>query len=104
MEPRTYWIIRCTRPGQENVIGYTTSPMSSRMAGNLQKYLGDAKSAVMQCFYRVDEYEKRVKQQKEHDGFNVPVLVFDDGWANRKICDAMYKEELPTREEYIRGR
>jgi hypothetical protein len=59
MEPRTYWIIRGSCPGQDVIIGYTTSPMLSKMAGNLQKYLGDAKWAVMTGVYREDEYEKQ---------------------------------------------
>jgi hypothetical protein len=93
----SYWIIRTSRPGQEDIWGYTNSPNTARIAGMLQKHFGDTKWAIMEGVYRTQGYDEQVKEQKEHDGPNVPLAASNDGWVNRRIAEAMYRDVQETR-------
>jgi hypothetical protein len=62
------------------------------MAGMLQKHFGDTIWAVREGVYRTQEYDEQVKEKKEHDGASVPLAVSNDGWVNRRIAEAIYRD------------
>ena len=62
-----YWLIKCTRPGQEDLHGYTTSPTIMNRAALLRDVYVDVKWAVMVGSYAKVDNEKQIENLKGHD-------------------------------------